>query len=80
MTAGYLLNRSPTRQLHWETPIGFLQKWCGFENYKPSIAYIEPYGCRAYVYIKGRPKLDKLVLKAYISYLVGYESINIFRI
>ena len=44
------------------------------------MAHIEPYGCRAYVHIKGRPKLDKLVPKAYIGYLVGYESTNVFRI
>ena len=32
------------------------------------------------MHIKGRSKLDKLVPKAYISYLVGYELTNIFRI
>jgi len=79
-TAGYLLNRSPTRQLNWNTPIGYLQQYIGIPNWKPILSHIERYGCKAYVHIKNRPKLNKLENKAFIGYLVGYDSTNIFRI
>jgi hypothetical protein len=32
------------------------------------------------VHIKNRPKLDKVLPRAFISWLVGYESTNIYRI
>lgn len=78
--AGYLLNRSPTRSIDWETPDGFLAKASGMQSQKPSLAHLRVYGCRAYVHIPNRPRLDKLEPKAEVGYLVGYESTNIFRI
>ena len=41
---------------------------------------MKPYSCKAYAYIHNRPKLDKIAAKAYVRYLVGYESTNIWRI
>ena len=46
----------------------------------PKCYYLRPYGCRAYVFIHNRPKLDKLAAKAYIGYLVSYVSTNIQRV
>ncbi|KAI0994003.1 hypothetical protein K3495_g14180, partial [Podosphaera aphanis] len=79
-TAGYILNRSPTRSLGFKTPLGFLKEYLGESNPEPFIAHLQPYGCKAFSLIKNRPKLDKLTPRAEIGYLVGYVSTNIFRI
>jgi len=50
------------------------------QSQKPSLAHLRVYGCRAYVHIPNRLRLDKLEPKAEVGYLVGYESTNIFRI
>jgi hypothetical protein len=47
---------------------------------EPDLSYIRIYGCLSYVHIKNRPKKEKLVLKAEIGYLVGYDLTNIYRI
>jgi len=49
-------------------------------KYKPFLKYIRAYKYKAYIFIKNRPKLDKLAAKAEISYLVRYDFINIYRI
>ena len=79
--AAYLLNRSPIRSLKWLIPIGFVEQYLGNLVLKPSLNYLVPYGCRAYAYIKKQLKLEaRLNYRAYIRYLVGYDSTNIFRI
>jgi hypothetical protein len=47
---------------------------------EPDLSHIRVYGCLSYVHIKNRPKKEKLVPKAEIGYLVGYDSTNIYRI
>jgi hypothetical protein len=79
-TAGYLLNRTPTRVLDWKSPIEALQARQGISDPKPSIAHLKVYGCRAYPLIQEIPRKQKLNPRAQIGYLVGYESTNIFRI
>jgi len=49
-------------------------------KYKLFLKYIRAYKCKAYIFIKNRPKLDKLAAKAEINYLIGYDFINIYRI
>ncbi|ERF70143.1 hypothetical protein EPUS_00330 [Endocarpon pusillum Z07020] len=71
---GYLDNRTPKRQLEWRTSYESLLKQ------KPNLAHLRTYGCRAYPLNKHIPRLQKLQLRAYIGYLVGYESTNIYRI
>ncbi len=79
--AAYLLNRSPIRLLKWLTPIGFIEQHLSNLVLKPSLNYLVLYGCRAYAYIKKQPKLEaRLNHRAYIRYLVGYNSTNIFQI
>jgi hypothetical protein len=78
--AAYLLNRSPTRALGWKTPVGYLEEYLGNTTPLPTLNHLKPYGCRAYSYIKNKPKLDKLKPRAHIGYLVGYDSTNVFRI
>jgi hypothetical protein len=72
--AGYILNRTPHKQLDWQTPMGVMRKE------KPRIGHLRRYGCRAYALRHGVPKKDKLQPRAHIGYLVGYDSTNIFRI
>lgn len=79
-TAGYILNRSPTRSLGFKTPLGFLNEYVKLPNPEPSIAHLQPIGCKAFSLIKNRPKLNRLIPRAEIGYLVGYQSTNIFRI
>ena len=80
MSAGYLLNRSPTRQLGWKTPLGFLQQYLEIKNPEPIIAHLRAYGCKAFPLKKNIPKLDKLEARAWIGWLVGYKGTNIFLI
>jgi len=49
-------------------------------KYKLFLKYIRAYRCKAYIFIKNRPKLDKLAAKAKIGYLIGYDFTNIYRI
>jgi hypothetical protein len=47
------------------------------------LAHLHLLGCKAYVLDKTIPKRHRLIKldpRAYISYLVGYDSTNIFRI
>ena len=74
--AVYLLNRTPTKKLNWKTP---------YEQYngiKPDISNLKIVGCRAYVNIPRQNRLasEKLAERAWIGYLVGFESLNIWRI
>ena len=78
--AAYLLNKSPTKLLNWEILIGYFERLSGNQNSQPLLNYLVLYGCRAYLYIKKQLKLDRLKPRAYIGYLVGYISTNVFRI
>lgn len=80
MAAAWLINRSPTRTLDWQTPLGALLSHRKGDDVRIPIHYLKSYGCKAYVHKKGVAKLDRLDPRAHIGYLVGYESSNIFRI
>ena len=53
---------------------------------KPIFYHLKAYVYEVYVFIKSKgdpdksEKLQKLVPKIYIGYLVGYESINIYKV
>jgi len=51
---------------------------------KPQLAHLKAYGCRVYAIILDtqlkKKRLNKLDPQAHISYLVGYDSTNIYRI
>ena len=74
VTAGYLLNRTPTRSISWKTPFEMAY------YKKPSIAHLKIYGCRAYALRTQIPRGDKLTPRALIGYLVGYDASNIYRV
>ena len=54
--------------------------------WKPIFYYLKVYAYKVYVFIKSKSDPDKLgrfqklVLRVYIGYLVGYEFINIYRV
>ena len=72
--AVYTLNRTPTRSLGWKTPFEAVT------GRKPSLAHLRVYGCRAYALKPKIPQKDKLVERAHVGYLVGYDSTNIFKV
>ena len=76
--AADLLNLTPIKSLNWKSPLMLL-----YERLKlapPTLAHIRIYGCRAYVRDPKIAKGDKMQPRAFIGYLVGYDSTNIFRI
>jgi hypothetical protein len=78
--AGYLANRSPTRSLGWASPIEMLFKAVHLPHPRPYVGNLQVYCCRAYVHIPEAKRLrkEKLHKRTLISYLVGYDSTNIF--
>ena len=47
---------------------------------KPNIGHLQVYSCRAYSLKYKILCLNKLILRAYVGYLVGYDLINIFQV
>ncbi|EAQ91522.1 hypothetical protein CHGG_03457 [Chaetomium globosum CBS 148.51] len=88
--AVYLYNRTPKKRQDWRSPYEvfhtFLATRDGIPNpeRKPQLAHLRNYGCRAYVMtteaMLKKERLFKLRPNAWIGYLVGYESTNIYRI
>jgi hypothetical protein len=79
--SGYILNRTPTKSLDWETPYGALRRHLQKSlPHKPNVAHFRSYGCKAFALIKNQDKLDRLEPRAEIGYLVGYDASNIYRI
>ena len=92
-SAVYLYNRTPREAQGWKTPyevfytalafgkarVGFLKK-----SNKPQLAHLRAYGSRAYAMTEKAQLKEKrkwkLNPRAYIGYLVGYDSTNIFRV
>ncbi|KAL3702648.1 hypothetical protein TMatcc_011227 [Talaromyces marneffei ATCC 18224] len=54
------------------------------ENQKPQLAHLKVYGCKAYAltteYMKKENRLQRFNPRAWIGYLVGYDSTNVYRI
>ncbi|KAG7115870.1 Copia protein like [Verticillium longisporum] len=88
--AVYLHNRTPKYIYSWRTPYDkfhtFLAHRDGVvvENRKPYQAHLRAYGCKAYAMTREAQlrtqKKQRLNPKAWIGFLVGYQSTNIYRI
>ena len=74
--AAYIENRIPTKAIGWKT---LFEEVMGK---KPTVAHMRAYGCKAYALISKEkiPRLQKLDPRAYIEYLIGYDSTNIYRV
>jgi hypothetical protein len=88
--AVYLYNRTPNYANNWKTPYEIFFTRVAFSNgivtslRKPNLAHLKAYGCKAFAMTddthRGKSRLQRLDPKAWIGYLVGYRSSNIYRI
>ncbi|KAJ8129613.1 hypothetical protein O1611_g4017 [Lasiodiplodia mahajangana] len=88
--AVYLHNRTPKYQLFWQSPYETFYTYLAYrdgivvQDRKPQQAHLRAYGCKAFAMsadaLEKRKRLQKLNPKAWIGYLVGYNSTNIYRI
>ena len=88
--AVYLYNRTPNYANRWRSPYEVFFTTVAFQNgivtqpKKPNQAHLKAYGCKAFAMTddtkRGKSKLQRLDPKAWIGYLVGYRSTNIWRI
>jgi hypothetical protein len=86
----YLYNRTPNYTNNWKTPYEIFFTHVAFNNgvvtslRKPNLAHLKSYGCKAFAMTddthRGKSRLQRLDPKAWIGYLVGYRSSNIYRI
>ena len=76
--AVYLFNRTPRYMNRWKTPYEL------FHGHPPSQDHLRAYGCKAFAMTtsakKKENRLKRLDKKAWIGYLVGYTSTNIYRV
>jgi transposase InsO family protein len=89
-TAVYLYNRTPKYKHNWKSPyerfFTFLAYRDGIVAHerKPKQQHLRVFGCKAYAMTSDaqlkKNRRQKLNPKAWIGYLVGYNSTNIFRI
>jgi hypothetical protein len=70
--SAYLGNRILAKQLDWKILFEVATRK------KPRYAHLHPYSCKAYPINKHLPHKKKLEPRAYIGYLVRYDSTNIF--
>lgn len=88
--AVHLYNRTPNYSNQWKTPYEVFFTRVSLANgivtliKKPNLAYLKAYGCKAFAMTddthRGKSRLQRLDPKAWIGYLVGYQSSNIYRI
>ncbi|KAH5706327.1 RNA-directed DNA polymerase [Parastagonospora nodorum] len=89
-TAVYLYNRTPNYPNNWKTPYEvFFTRAAAMNGIvtgprKPNQSHLKAYGCKAFAMTddthRGKSRLQRLDPKAWIGYLVGYQSTNIYRI
>jgi hypothetical protein len=89
-SAVYLYNRSPKEMHSWKSPIQrFLeavseQDGVAVSDKRPWQGHLKRYGCKAYAMTvdaqEGNNKRQRLNPRAFLGYLVGYDSTNIYRI
>ena len=89
-SAVYLLNRTPRYQNNWKTPYdrfhtnATCQRGTFIAHRKPDQSHLKIYGCKAFALttdaLKKTHRLQRMNPKAWIGYLVGYNSTNVYRI
>ncbi|KAF7573989.1 hypothetical protein PtrM4_056120 [Pyrenophora tritici-repentis] len=81
---------TPKYQNRWRSPYEMFFTAIAFQNgvvtspRKPNLSHLRAYGCKAFAMTddtkRGKGRLQRFDPKAWIGYLVGYRSTNIFRI
>jgi hypothetical protein len=89
-SAVYLYNRTPKYLLLWQTPYEAFYTYLAYrdgivvKDRKPRQAHLRAYGCKVFAMsadaLGKKKRLQKLNPKAWIGYLVGYNSTNIYRV
>ena len=83
-TAVYLLNRTPRKRLQWRTPYECFHSKPGGQRKRPDISHLRVFGCKAYVMTptaqKKEQRIKRLDPRAWIGYLLGYDSTNVYRV
>jgi hypothetical protein len=88
--AVYLYNRIPKYMYNWKSPYerfyAYLSQRDGFpaRDHRPKQAHLRVFGCKAFVMTTNakvkKDRLKRLEPRAWIGFLVGYNSTNIYRI
>ena len=88
--AVYLLNRTPKYQYNWKTSYDkfhtFIAQRNGvaIEHKRPDQSHLRAYGCKAFAMttdaLKKTSRLQRFKPNAWIGYLVGYDSTNVYRV
>ena len=89
-TAIYLYNRTPKYLYHWKSPYELFFTYLAFQDgvvakeRKPKQTHLRVFGCKAFALTSDaklkKKRLQRLNPRAWIGYLVGYNSTNIYRI
>lgn len=89
-SAVYLHNRTPKYSHGWKSPYEVFFTTASLYNgvitppRKPNLAHLKAYGCKAFALssdtLRGKSRLQRLDPRAWIGYLVGYQSSNIYRV
>jgi hypothetical protein len=88
--AVYLHNRTPRYQYNLKSPYDRFHTYLAHRDgvvvpdRKPQQAHLKVYGCKAFAltmeYLKKEKRLHRFNPKAWLGYLVGYDSTNVYRI
>jgi hypothetical protein len=82
LTAEHLMNRTLNQTLNWESSLIRMQKLIN-QPIRFEIEHLKVYECKTYSLLKGADvssRDSKLKSRAFVDYLVGYNSTNIFRV
>jgi hypothetical protein len=82
LVAAYILNRTSSSSLSWDSSLIFMQKLLK-ESIRNEIAHLKVFDCKAFSFLKeinAFKKNEKMKSRAFIEYLIKYDFINIFRI
>jgi hypothetical protein len=89
-SAIYLLNRTPRYQYRWKAPYDrfhtFIAQRDGIsiQHKRPDQSHLRKYRCKAFAMttdaLKKVNRLQRFNPKAWIGYLIGYDSTNVYRV
>ncbi len=82
LTAAHLLNRTLMIQLRWNSSLIRLQRLFK-KSIRWELYHLKIFDCKTYVLLKDAnvsSRSEKMKARAFVDYLIDYDSINIFRI
>ncbi len=82
LAAAHLLNRTLMTQLSWDSSLIRLQRLLK-ESIKWELDHLKIFDCKTYVLLKESDvssRSEKMKARAFVDYLIYYDSINIFRV